>query len=54
MTEQAVAATRQLAKRQFTWLRRDRDAVWLDSDLPDVTHVALKCVKGIPIHTETS
>jgi tRNA dimethylallyltransferase len=28
--EQAVAATRQLAKRQFTWLRREFDARWLD------------------------
>ncbi len=27
---QAVAATRQLAKRQFTWLRREHDARWLD------------------------
>jgi tRNA dimethylallyltransferase len=26
MTEKAVAATRQLAKRQFTWLRRETDA----------------------------
>jgi len=30
MIERAVAATRQLAKRQFTWLRREREAVWLD------------------------
>ena len=28
--EQAIAATRQLAKRQFTWLRREHDARWLD------------------------
>jgi tRNA dimethylallyltransferase len=27
MTEKAIAATRQLAKRQFTWLRRETDAV---------------------------
>jgi tRNA dimethylallyltransferase len=26
MTEQVIAATRQLAKRQFTWLRRETDA----------------------------
>ncbi len=26
MTEKAIAATRQLAKRQFTWLRRETDA----------------------------
>ena len=28
--EQAIAATRQLAKRQFTWLRRELDARWFD------------------------
>ena len=29
-TEQAIAATRQLAKRQLTWLRRRVDAQWVD------------------------
>ena len=28
--QQAIAATRQLAKRQFTWLRGELDARWLD------------------------
>ncbi len=28
--ERAIAATRQLAKRQFTWLRGELDARWLD------------------------
>jgi tRNA dimethylallyltransferase len=28
--EQAIAATRQLAKRQFTWLRGELDARWFD------------------------
>ena len=32
--EQAIAATRQLAKRQFTWLRGELDARWFDP----VTH----------------
>jgi len=35
-TEQALAATRQLAKRQMTWLRRRADARWFDSMRPDV------------------
>jgi tRNA dimethylallyltransferase len=35
-TEQAIAATRQLAKRQLTWLRRRADAQWLDSMRPNV------------------
>jgi tRNA dimethylallyltransferase len=29
--ERAIAATRQLAKRQFTWLRGELDARWFDS-----------------------
>jgi tRNA dimethylallyltransferase len=37
-TEQAIAATRQLAKRQMTWLRRRTEARWLDSMRPDVAH----------------
>jgi len=31
MCLKAVAATRQLAKRQLTWLRRETDALWYDS-----------------------
>jgi len=31
MCQKALAATRQLAKRQITWLRRETDAVWYDS-----------------------
>jgi tRNA dimethylallyltransferase len=34
--EQAIAATRQLAKRQLTWLRRRVRAQWFDSMHPDV------------------
>jgi tRNA dimethylallyltransferase len=34
--EQAIAATRQLGKRQLTWLRRRERARWLDSLHPEV------------------
>jgi tRNA dimethylallyltransferase len=30
MIEKAIAATRQLAKRQITWLRSEESAHWLD------------------------
>jgi tRNA dimethylallyltransferase len=30
MCRQAIVATRQLAKRQLTWLRRESDALWYD------------------------
>jgi tRNA dimethylallyltransferase len=33
--QQAVAATRQLAKRQLTWLRRRPSATWLDATEPN-------------------
>ncbi|KAA9133111.1 tRNA (adenosine(37)-N6)-dimethylallyltransferase MiaA [Marinihelvus fidelis] len=31
--EKVLAATRQLAKRQLTWLRKETDALWYDSSL---------------------
>ncbi len=31
MVERGIVVTRQLAKRQLTWLRKEEDAVWLDS-----------------------
>jgi len=37
--ERAIVATRQLAKRQLTWLRR-RQALWLDAAHPDVARRA--------------
>ena len=38
-TEQAIAATRQLAKRQMTWLRRRERAQWFDSMHPEVARM---------------
>ena len=32
MRERGITITRQFAKRQMTWLKKERDAVWLDSD----------------------
>lgn len=40
-----VAATRQLAKRQLTWLRKWVDLTWLDSEDSTIAEVALKKVK---------
>jgi len=48
MKEQAVAATRQLAKRQFTWLRKLEKQVkfnWLNSYDSDILQKALKIYK---------
>ncbi len=38
MIERAVTATRQLAKRQLTWLRAERSARWFRSDDPCLGH----------------
>ncbi len=45
MTARAVAATRQLAKRQYTWLRSEPDCAWLEAwtvDLPRRAETALR------------
>ena len=39
MTEQAVAATRQLAKRQLTWLRAETGATWLEDSGIGLNHL---------------
>ncbi len=39
MTEQAIAATRQLAKRQLTWMRRQRNLVWIEGGTPAIDNV---------------
>jgi tRNA dimethylallyltransferase len=41
MTEKAIAATRQLAKRQFTWLRRETEAINFDSHMPGLVDEVL-------------
>lgn len=45
MTEKAIIATRQLAKRQFTWLRRETDAQAFVTGQADVLTHVLKAVK---------
>ncbi len=42
MVEKAVAATRQLAKRQFTWLRKEENALHLVSDSENLVDIALR------------
>lgn len=46
MIEKAIAATRQLAKRQFTWLRRETEADWLESGTPDLLEVILRILQA--------
>lgn len=48
MVEQAVTATRQLAKRQLTWLRCERNARWLAGDVPQILPEVLQVLSGRP------
>ena len=41
MTEKAIIATRQLAKRQFTWLRRETDAISFQTGQADLLEKVL-------------
>lgn len=47
MKEKACAATRQLAKRQITWLRKQQNANWFDSDHLDKTLIFTLCEKKL-------
>ncbi len=42
---QAQAATRQLAKRQITWLRSELDARWLDAGTTEMTRIVIQAVE---------
>jgi len=45
MVEKGIVATRQLAKRQFTWLRREIDAITLETGQADLLESALAHIK---------
>ena len=44
MCLKALAATRQLAKRQLTWLRQESDALWYDLDVESARESVLEVV----------
>jgi tRNA dimethylallyltransferase len=48
MIRRGVAATRQLAKRQLTWLRADPQVVWLDGSPNFALEQALKAIEQGP------
>lgn len=45
MLDAGVAATRQLAKRQLTWLRHQRGQIWLSSEYPDNVELILPFIQ---------
>jgi len=48
MVHKGVVATRQFAKRQFTWLRSHKDAVWFESASDDLLEQVLKYLQSVP------
>ena len=50
MREQAIAATRQLAKRQITWLRSWTERIVVDSLAPDAIEQVLDLTTKFPPH----
>ncbi len=46
MRSQAIAATRQLAKRQLTWLRQETSAIWYDLDAGSARESVFEEVAG--------
>ncbi|HEC07390.1 MAG TPA: tRNA (adenosine(37)-N6)-dimethylallyltransferase MiaA [Thiolapillus brandeum] len=44
MREKGVIATRQLAKRQFTWLRRENSVDWLNEEQGNIFDQAMKLI----------
>lgn len=44
MIDRGIAATRQLAKRQFTWLRAEPDLHWLHEEVGNLLQQALKII----------
>lgn len=49
MVSQAVAATRQLAKRQWTWFRAEPDAQWWDSGRSDLIDCLIGALEAQPL-----
>jgi len=45
MVERGIVATRQLAKRQFTWLRADADVRWFDPQAPKTLDQVIEYIK---------
>lgn len=54
MVQQGIAATRQFARRQLTWLRSESEAVWLDSLAPDLLDQVCQWLHGSGVLSRTS
>lgn len=51
MVERGIVVTRQLAKRQLTWLRNEENAIWFDSQQSDIKNKILEFILKPSINT---
>ena len=49
MVTRAIAATRQLAKRQLTWLRSEPDVVWISADAEGLATARARIAQHVPV-----
>ncbi len=49
MVDKAIIATRQLAKRQLTWLRSEQGASWFDADIPGLVDQIMDFLRKNPL-----
>jgi tRNA dimethylallyltransferase len=48
MIEKGITATRQFAKRQMTWLKKEQDALWLETDAEDNLPLVSQQLRQLP------
>lgn len=48
--QKGIVATRQFAKRQFTWLRSDKEGIWFNSLEKNIYHKVLNHLKNSPTY----
>jgi tRNA dimethylallyltransferase len=54
LIEQGIIATRQLAKRQLTWLRAETQTQWFDSHTENIAQQVLKWIEESHILSQYS
>jgi tRNA dimethylallyltransferase len=52
MAERAVIATRQLARRQLTWLRKEQHTEWYEATDPRLTNQVMRHLKTVAQHID--
>ncbi len=52
MIEKGVASTRQLAKRQLTWLRNQSNVAWVNAENSNLEKMIVKYLESMNIHAD--